>query len=78
MRKMFLLLSQINEVKEFVNIVSKLPWELYLQRNEYVVDAKSLMGLFSLDLSKPVAFISTQDIPEEIYNELKKFSVDKE
>lgn len=76
MKKMFVLIDKVNDVKSFNEIVSKIPCNVYAQRNEYVVSAKSLMGLFSLDLSKPICVISDEEIPENIYNELKQFSVD--
>ncbi len=49
-----ILLSSINDVKNFVNIVSKYDFDVDLTSGRYVVDAKSIMGIFSLDLSKPI------------------------
>lgn len=43
-------LSTIEEVRNFVNIVSKYDFEIDLKSGRYVVDAKSIMGIFSLDL----------------------------
>ena len=54
MYKYFVLLDTINKVKEFVNLSQRIDSKVYLQHNEYVVDAKSIMGIFSLDLSKPI------------------------
>ena len=48
------LLSSINDVKNFVNIVSKYDFDIDLVSDRYVVDAKSIMGIFSLDLTKPI------------------------
>ena len=45
-----ILLSSINDVKNFVNTVSKYDYEIDLTSGRYVVDAKSIMGIFSLDL----------------------------
>ena len=47
-------LNQINDVKNFVNIVNRYDYEMDLTSGRYVVDAKSIMGIFSLDLSKPI------------------------
>ena len=52
MKTFDLLLSSINDVKDFVNIVSKYDFDVDLTSGRYVVDAKSIMGIFSLDLSK--------------------------
>lgn len=54
MKTFDLLLSSINDVKDFVNIVSKYDFDVDLTSGRYVVDAKSIMGIFSLDLSKPI------------------------
>ena len=49
-----IMLSSINDVKDFVNIVSRYDFDVDLTSGRYVVDAKSIMGIFSLDLSKPI------------------------
>ena len=47
-------LSSINDVKDFVNTVSRYDFDVDLISGRYIVDAKSIMGIFSLDLSKPI------------------------
>ena len=47
-------LSSIEDVRNFVNIVSKYNIDIDLMSGRYVVDAKSIMGIFSLDLLKPI------------------------
>ena len=54
MKKLTVMLTSINDVKNFVNTVSKYDCEIDLISGRYVVDAKSIMGIFSLDLSKPI------------------------
>ena len=54
MKTFDLLLSSINDVKDFVNIVSKYDFDVDLTSGRYVVDAKSIMGIFSLDLTQPL------------------------
>lgn len=51
---MFVDLNSIEKVKEFVNAVSKLEHNIDLVSGRYRVDAKSLLGVFSLDLSRPI------------------------
>ena len=46
-------LSTINDVKDFVHIVNQCPYDIDLISGRYIVDAKSIMGIFSLDLTKP-------------------------
>lgn len=54
MKTFNILLSSINDIKAFVNIVNKYEFDVDLTSGRYVVDAKSIMGIFSLDLSKPI------------------------
>ena len=54
MKTFNILLNSINDIKAFVNIVNKYSFDVDLTSGRYVVDAKSIMGIFSLDLSKPI------------------------
>lgn len=47
-------LNSIDKVKSFVNEITKYDNDFDLVSGRYVIDAKSLMGIFSLDLSKPI------------------------
>lgn len=47
-------LNSIDKVKAFVNDVTKFNTDFDLVSGRYVIDAKSIMGIFSLDLSKPI------------------------
>ena len=47
-------LNSIDKVKSFVNDINKLDVDFDLVSGRYVIDAKSIMGIFSLDLSKPI------------------------
>ena len=47
-------LNSIEKVKQFVNLISKYERDFDLTSGRYVIDAKSIMGIFSLDLSKPL------------------------
>ena len=48
------LLESINDVKDFVNTVMRFDFDVDLVSGRYAVDAKSIMGIFSLDLAKPI------------------------
>ena len=69
------MLGSINDVKNFVNIVSKYDTDVDLSSGRYVVDAKSIMGIFSLDLSKPIKIEIHSDDCDALVQELKPFSV---
>ena len=47
-------LNTINDVKDFVNITSKYDFDIDLSSGRFTVDAKSIIGILSLDLSKPI------------------------
>jgi len=63
-------LSNIDEVKKFVSFVSSFPFEVNLCTDKYKIDAKSIMGVFSLDLSEPI----TVEIDECDEEEKKLFA----
>ena len=47
-------LNSIGKVKSFVNAINQFEFDFDLISGRYVIDAKSIMGIFSLDLSKPI------------------------
>ena len=54
MKTLKISLNSIDKVKSFVNEISKFDCDFDLVSGRYVIDAKSIMGIFSLDLSKPI------------------------
>ncbi|HAE80393.1 MAG: HPr family phosphocarrier protein [Clostridium sp.] len=64
-------LNSIDKVKNFVNDLTKFNTDFDLVSGRYVVDAKSIMGIFSLDLSKPIDLNIQADEGEELDNILK-------
>ena len=55
MKTVLISLNSIDKVKSFVNEISKFNNDFDLVSGRYVIDAKSIMGIFSLDLSKPIS-----------------------
>ena len=70
-------LDSVDKVKEFNGIVISAPFEMDLTSGRYVIDAKSVMGIFSLDLSKPITMHVHADKEEadKILKQLDKFIV---
>ena len=68
-------LQAINDVKEFVNIVMRFDFDEDLVSGRYAIDAKSIMGIFSLDLSKPIELHAHTDNAKEFLNAIDKFIV---
>ncbi len=71
-----IMLKSINDVKDFVNIVNRYDFDVDLTSGRYIVDAKSIMGIFSLDLSKPIKVEAHADGVEDFMKDVKPFIVD--
>lgn len=70
-------LNSIGKVKSFVNAISQFDFDFDLISGRYVIDAKSIMGIFSLDLSKPIDLaIHTDTDIEEILEVLQTYLVE--
>ena len=68
-------LNSINDVKVFVNTVNKYSFDIDLISGRYIVDAKSIMGIFSLDLSKPIKMEIHGDNCEALVKEMEPFKI---
>ncbi|MCR5520718.1 MAG: HPr family phosphocarrier protein [Lachnospiraceae bacterium] len=69
-------LNSIDAVKSFVNAVTKFDSDFDLVSGRYVIDAKSIMGIFSLDLSKPIDLnIHASDNIDDILAALQPYIV---
>lgn len=75
MTKTTISLQAINDVTEFVNIVMKYDFDIDLVSGRYPVDAKSIMGIFSLDLSKPIELNAHTDDADQLLGEIEKYIV---
>lgn len=67
-------LKSVKEIQEFVNIVSKFSDDIDVSSNRSMVDGKSIMGLFSLDLSKPVEVTTSGTQSDNIYAAISKYA----
>jgi phosphotransferase system HPr-like phosphotransfer protein len=68
-------LSFAEEVKTFVNVANRYSYDMDLRAGRHVVDAKSILGIFSLDLSKPITLEVYADNCDDLLEELKPFVV---
>lgn len=76
MTKVKIMLDSIAAVKKFVSVVSMYDFDVDLASGRYAVDAKSLMGIFSLDLSNPIQLVAHTDDATKFLDEIKEFIVD--
>ena len=70
-------LNSIDKVKSFVNDLTKFDTDFDLISGRYVIDAKSIMGIFSLDLSRPIDLnIHAEGDAEEILTVLAPYNLE--
>lgn len=69
-------LKTIEDVKEFVSLVSSANFDIDLMNERYVIDAKSIMGILSLDFSKPIVMVLHTEDSGELLHKLEKFIVE--
>ena len=75
MKEVYIKLQTINDVRKLVSVVEKYTFSVDLSEGRYLVDAKSLMGIFSLDLLQPIKLIAEKDDPN-LFEELKDIIVE--
>lgn len=69
-------INTIDKIKAFVNDTTKFEYDFDLVSGQYVVNAKSIMGIFSLDLGKPLCLnIHTEDNTDKVLEVLSAYMV---
>ncbi|MEA4831682.1 hypothetical protein SDC9_141321 [bioreactor metagenome] len=77
MKTLLIKLSTIEDVRNFVNAVTKCDAEIDLTSGRYIVDAKSIMGIFSLDLLNPITMkINGNGDYSRLMADIKQFIVE--
>ena len=73
MQKTEIFLSNVKDVRDFVNMVILIGYDVDLMQGKYVIDAKSVMGIFALDLMTPITVIAHSDNTREFFEKLERF-----
>lgn len=68
-------LSTIEDVRRFVAIAAKFDSDIDLASGRYIVDAKSIMGIFSLDLLNPITLTAKGEDSDKVIEAVKEFIV---
>lgn len=68
-----IILKDFDAVKKFVDIANEKPYDIELLSGKYVVNAKSIMGVFSLDLTKPLVMAAHTDTHAELLRQTAPF-----
>lgn len=75
MREMTIELDTIDKVKRFVSLISAFDGDFDILAGRYVIDAKSILGIFSVDLSKPLTLrVGHEDDWENVKDTLQEFA----
>ena len=75
MKEVKIALNNIQDIRDFVNQVILVDYDVDLAQGRYVVDAKSIMGIFSLDLLSPITLQAHTDYAEDLIAKIEKFIV---
>ncbi len=76
MKTCMIRLSTIQDVRNFVDAVTAAETEIDLSSGRYVVDAKSIMGIFSLDLLNPIRLTAHAEMSDALVEKLKPYIVE--
>lgn len=74
MLRMDIRLPGVESIREFVNIANRFPFTISLRQGRAEVDAKSLLGVFSLDHTKPITLDAFSDHHSELMEALSKYA----
>ena len=73
MQRTEIFLSNVKDVRDFVNMVILIGYDVDLMQGKYVIDAKSVMGIFALDLMTPITVIAHSDNTKDFFAKLERF-----
>ena len=73
MQRTEIVLSNVKDVRDFVNMVIRIGYDVDLMQGKYVIDAKSVMGIFALDLMTPITVIAHSDNTRDFFKALERF-----
>lgn len=74
MKETSIMLSNVDDIRNFVNEVILVNYDVDLVQGRYTIDAKSIMGIFSLNLRSPITLIAHTDNADEFFARIEKFS----
>lgn len=75
MKEVKIKLTNVQDIREFVNQVILADYDVDLIQGRYVIDAKSIMGIFSLDLLSPIELVAHTENADALLDGIKKFIV---
>lgn len=73
MKELKIKLTNVQDIRDFVNQVILVDYEVDLVQGRYTIDAKSIMGIFSLDLLSPITLVAHSDKADAFFAKIAKF-----
>jgi hypothetical protein len=75
MKELKIKLTNVQDIRNFVNEVILVDYDVDLVQGRYVIDAKSIMGIFSLDLLSPIDLVAHTENADKLFAQIAKFAV---
>ena len=75
MKELIIKLTNVQDIRDFVNCVILADYDVDLVQGRYVIDAKSIMGIFSLDLLSPITLKAHTENADKLFESIGKFAV---
>ena len=75
MKETSIMLSNVQDIRNFVNEVILVDYDVDLVQGRYTIDAKSIMGIFSLNLRSPITLVAHTDNSDEFFARIERFTV---
>lgn len=72
-----IILKSFDDVRNFVNLANTVEYDIELVSGKYTVDAKSIMGVFSLDLTKPMTMVAHCELAASLAKKIEPFLVEE-
>ena len=70
-------LTSIQDIRNFVDTVTKYGMDIDLSSGRYIVDAKSIMGIFALDITSPIKVVADTNDATSFFNSIEQFVVNE-
>ena len=75
MQEIQIKLTDMQAIREFVKAVVMLPYDVDLVQGRYIVDAKSIMGIFALDITSPIKVVAATNDATPFFAAIEQFVV---
>ena len=74
MKELKIKLTNVKDIRDFVNQVILVDYEVDLVQGRYTIDAKSIMGIFSLDLLAPITLVAHSENTDSFFASIARFA----